>query len=56
MDQSLDNNHYENFRNTLDLIKLIIQSELAIKQGHTIEQSAMFDAMERDLFGQDSQS
>jgi prevent-host-death family protein len=42
---------YENLQNTINLLKLIVQSEQAIEQGRVVEQSVMFDAMERDLFG-----
>ena len=42
---------YEDIQNTLNLLKLIIQSENDIENGRTIEQDAMFDNLEKKLFG-----
>jgi len=42
---------YEDMQNTLNLLKLIIQSENDIENGRTIEQDEMFDNLEKKLFG-----
>jgi len=42
---------YEDMQNTLNLLKLIIQSENYIENGRTIEQDEMFDNLEKKLFG-----
>jgi prevent-host-death family protein len=41
---------YEDIQNTLNLLKLIIQSENDIENGRTIEQDEMFDNLEKKLF------
>ena len=42
---------YENLQNSLNLLKLIVQSENDIENGNTIEQEVMFDNLEKKLFG-----
>jgi len=42
---------YEDMQNTLNLLKLIIQSENDIENGRTIEQEEMFNNLEKKLFG-----
>jgi len=42
---------YENLQNSLNLLKLIVQSENDIENGNTIEQEEMFDNLEKKLFG-----
>ncbi len=42
---------YENLQNSLNLLKLIVQSENDIENGRTIEQEEMFDQLEQKLFG-----
>ncbi len=42
---------YEDMQNTLNLLKLIIQSENDIENGRIIEQEEMFDNLEKKLFG-----
>lgn len=42
---------YENMQNSLNLLKLIVQSENDIENARTIEQSDMFDNLEQKLFG-----
>ena len=41
---------YENLQNSLNLLKLIVQSENDINSGNTIEQEQMFDNLEKKLF------
>ncbi|MDF1880918.1 type II toxin-antitoxin system Phd/YefM family antitoxin [Sulfurimonas sp. MAG313] len=41
---------YENTQNTLNLLKLIIQSENDIDSGNVISQDEMFDNLETQLF------
>jgi prevent-host-death family protein len=42
---------YENLQNSLNLLKLIVQSENDIENNRTIEQEKMFDNLEQKLFG-----
>ena len=42
---------YENIQNSLNLLKLIVQSENDIENSRTIEQEDMFDNLEQKLFG-----
>jgi len=42
---------YENLQNSLNLLKLIVQSENDIENNNIIEQEAMFDNLEEKLFG-----
>jgi len=42
---------YENLQNSLNLLKLIVQSENDIEKGRTIEQEEMFNNLEQKLFG-----
>lgn len=42
---------YENMQNSLNLLKLIVQSENDIENSRTIEQKEMFDNLEQKLFG-----
>ncbi len=42
---------YENLQNTLNLLKLIIQSENDIDSGKVTKQDEMFDSLEEKLFG-----
>ena len=42
---------YENLQNSLNLLKLIVQSENDIDNNRTIEQEEMFDNLEQKLFG-----
>jgi prevent-host-death family protein len=42
---------YENLQNSLNLLKLIVQSENDIDNNRTIEQEEMFDDLEQKLFG-----
>ena len=42
---------YENLQNSLNLLKLIVQSENDIENNRTIEQEEMFDNLEQKLFG-----
>jgi prevent-host-death family protein len=42
---------YENLQNSLNLLKLIIQSENDIENNNTISQNSMFDNLEKKLFG-----
>jgi len=46
-----DPKSYENLQNTLNLLKLIVQSENDIENGRVIEQEEMFDNLEQKLFG-----
>ncbi len=41
---------YENSQNTLNLLKLIIQSENDIDKGNVISQDEMFEDLEKKLF------
>jgi len=41
---------YENLQNSLNLLKLIVQSENDINSGNTTEQEQMFDDLEKKLF------
>jgi prevent-host-death family protein len=41
---------YENLQNTLNLLKLIVQSENDIENGRVTEQNEMFDNLEKKLF------
>jgi prevent-host-death family protein len=41
---------YENIQNTLNLLKLIIQSENDIDNGNIISQDEMFENLEKKLF------
>ena len=42
---------YENLQNSLNLLKLIIQSENDIENNRIIEQEEMFNNLEKKLFG-----
>ena len=42
---------YENLQNSLNLLKLIVQSENDIKNNRVIEQEEMFNNLEQKLFG-----
>ena len=42
---------YESMRNSLSLLKLIIQSGEDIQNGNTIAQDEMFENLEKKLFG-----
>ena len=42
---------YENLQNSLNLLKLIVQSENDIENNRIIEQEEMFDNLEQKLFG-----
>jgi len=42
---------YENLQNSLNLLKLIVQSEDDIENSKTIEQEEMFKTLEQKLFG-----
>jgi prevent-host-death family protein len=42
---------YENLQNSLNLLKLIVQSENDIENNDTISQDNMFDELEQKLFG-----
>ena len=41
---------YENLQNSLNLLKLIVQSESDIENSNTIEQEKMFDNLEKKMF------
>ena len=41
---------YENLQNSLNLLKLIVQSENDIEINNTISQDSMFDELEQKLF------
>jgi len=41
---------YENMQNSLNLLKLIVQSENDIENNDLIEQDKMFDTLEQKLF------
>lgn len=42
---------YENMQNSLNLLKLIVQSENDIENGNIISQEEMFSDLEKKLFG-----
>jgi len=42
---------YENLQNSLNLLKLIVQSENDIENNRVIEQEEMFNHLEQKLFG-----
>ena len=42
---------YENLQNTLNLLKLIVQSENDIENSRVTEQEEMFNNLEQKLFG-----
>lgn len=42
---------YENLQNSLNLLKLIVQSENDIENNEVIEQEKMFENLEQKLFG-----
>jgi len=42
---------YESLRNSISLLKLIIQSEEDIQNGNVIPQDEMFEKLEKKLFG-----
>ena len=42
---------YENLQNSLNLLKLIVQSENDIENNEVIEQEKMFENLEQRLFG-----
>ena len=42
---------YENLQNSLNLLKLIVQSENDIENNNIIEQEEMFKTLEEKLFG-----
>jgi len=42
---------YENLQNSLNLLKLIVQSENDIENTNVIDQEEMFDNLEKKLFG-----
>jgi prevent-host-death family protein len=42
---------YENMQNSLNLLKLIVQSENDIENNNVIKQDEMFDTLEQKLFG-----
>ena len=42
---------YENLQNSLNLLKLIVQSENDIENNNIIEQEEMFNNLEHKLFG-----
>ena len=42
---------YENLQNSLNLLKLIVQSENNIENNEVIEQDKMFENLEQKLFG-----
>jgi prevent-host-death family protein len=41
---------YENLQNSLNMLKLIVQSENDIENNNTISQDEMFDELEKKLF------
>lgn len=43
---------YENMQNSLNLLKLVIQSEQDIKNGDLIQHEEMFNNLENKLFDQ----
>ena len=42
---------YENLQNSLNLLKLIVQSENDVENNEVIEQDKMFENLENKLFG-----
>ena len=42
---------YENLQNSLNLLKLIVQSENDVEKNEVIEQDKMFENLEQKLFG-----
>lgn len=42
---------YENMQNSINLLKLIVQSENDIENGNVIDQEVMFEKLEEKLFG-----
>ena len=46
-----DMKSYESLRNSLSLLKLIVQSEDDIQKGNVISQDEMFENLEKKLFG-----
>ncbi len=42
---------YENLQNSLNLLKLIVQSENDVENNEVIEQEKMFENLEQKLFG-----
>jgi prevent-host-death family protein len=42
---------YENLQNSLNMLKMILQSENDIENGNITSQEAMFDRLEKKLFG-----
>jgi prevent-host-death family protein len=42
---------YENLQNSLNLLKLIVQSENDIENNEVLEQDKMFENLEQKLFG-----
>ncbi len=46
-----DMKSYESLRNSLSLLKMIIQSENDIQKGDVIPQDKMFENLEKKLFG-----
>ena len=42
---------YENLQNSLNLLKLIVQSENDIENNRVVEQEEMFNNLEQKLFG-----
>ena len=46
-----DMKSYESLRNSISLLKLIVQSEEDIQNGNVIPQDEMFDKLEKKLFG-----
>ena len=51
MHLSQDIKSYENLQNSLNLLKLIVQSENDIENNEVIEQEKMFENLEQKLFG-----
>ena len=47
---------YENLQNSLNLLKLIVQSENDIENNKTISQESMFEDLEKKLFDKSSAS
>ena len=46
-----DMKSYESLRNSISLLKLIVQSEEDIQNGNVIHQDEMFEKLEKKLFG-----
>ena len=46
-----DMKSYESLRNSISLLKLIVQSEEDIQKGNVIPQDEMFEKLEKKLFG-----